>query len=207
MNLELDKNDLINVAVAEFEEHLLAQRKKLDTDAKKAKTVMNAAFKKLKEARDNKVQTMFKTPAAAFTKAAKALGFDVETTVSDGNIGGLQHRNAETIAEDKDFEASIGFRSNGRGRYMGTPSTTRTVKKDATIRKAEKNFVKARTALENLQEQIVEVVKQLSEISHVERQKKADIARMILSQTTTGKKILSQLSIKNVNKLLGVKEK
>lgn len=189
--VHIDDKDLVNVAVATYEQNLLelqkSTRKELSS-AEDAKQKANTAYSKsLKTCADKKL----KTKLAKLNTAAKEL-----------QIKGVQISTVNVASEKG--KLCVNLSSNDKRVYR--PSLALTggpiiIPVDANVKKAKKAQEDADKKVEDLKTALVDIRKKLSELATVERRARANLTVAELSKTDEGKALLESIDITSFKKL------
>lgn len=197
--VQITKEDLISIAVSEYEQTLLKKEKDL---VKKKKVVSD-------ELADTVTCTNTESKAQvtaegcvgfdAIIQSLKACGYDPELKVTVDSI------TSEVI------KYSIGISEVTKDRYSGSKVN---IHKSGTLQSNVKlvalleKGAKLQGELEEIQEQRLEAKKALSNLGTIERSAKANLARSVLEKSEEGRELLSQIgSLEELStvKLLGTK--
>jgi len=185
IDFSISKEDIVAIAVAKHEAHLLAEKDRITAEIKAQEKIMRASEKN----KNAKIEEVVK---AATTERISQLNaqladFDAKVSYSVGN------HHQDKIEYTISVQANAGNRGSSNN-YRGILYKTVEMDKPAEVIGFETAYEEAREKVNELTEQSLEVRKNLSRLASTERQARAVLAENVLSRTDEGKAFLEKLS-------------
>jgi hypothetical protein len=190
MTLDIGKEDLLAVAVANYEQKLLAQKKDLRTSIRKVNEERDEARKSIEEARKALAAGIDRKKADAFVRAAKRVGMSL--TIHDGYH--MDENEAPNgFVATREFRAipKDGWNRNSR---IAIHRVETVIDDTAEILALTKKAEDANATLVELGEKLAEVTKNLRNMSTKEREARAHLVVKGLQSTEDGRNLLKALT-------------
>ncbi len=201
-DIEVSRQDLVEVAMVEVEEVLHKQEKALTAKRADLTTELEAANKKLRSECDSAVSKLGNTKEIkALIKSMKALGFEDLKVVARG--GDTAVSTIIAGVDDEGNKPKLQYSLAVLSPRMGELSSKKfNLKMTPGMTSALKASQKLHTKLSAVRAEAIEVRGRLSDIPMYERKLKASITKNMLSGTERGLKLLDALTQVDTQKLL-----
>lgn len=187
-DIQVTKDDIVTIAVAEREQELLTQRSELEEELVRLRKQHNETKTLLEESIEAQAQSL----RGDYTDSIDALlacGFKNVKLEID-------HSWEETKSGAKitaTAELSCGSRKDREEGCAGAISSTRTLKLDADGTKHLKALAALTTSIELAEKTLLSVRRDLGQLSSLERQAKAQVALQLLNNSKVGKQLLAMM--------------
>jgi hypothetical protein len=183
VDFQINKEDLVAIAVSRHEQHLLAEKDRFSKKITKAQKEGKKLAKDLKSKVEQHVESATSERVEALKEALK--DFNAHVTVSHA-------------IHDEKIEYSITINSCRNNNYNNNYNQvglckTKSFKKPADVVDLEEKIQENTDLAESLSEKSLEVRRELSRLATKERQARALLAQRVLEKTDQGQAFLASL--------------
>lgn len=190
--VEVDKKDLVNVAVATYESDLHKRQSTANKELVKNQTAISDADKTVTKVHEALAKKKLSAKISKVQTALKELGCNVI----------LEIMSVSPYADGKKLAVKItDNQSNNRYRNCISFDKTLAIPTDTACKKAAATYDAALKKQDTIKDELIDIRKKLSELGTVERRARANLTVGELSRSEAGKKLLASLDLESVKKL------
>lgn len=184
-DIAVTKDDLIAIAVSEYEQKLLARESELESKCNKVRKELEVKQKELSSSLDTVSTDKVKKQYKDLIESLESAGFTFKTNVS-ASLSGSKVKYTLTLQGGNQYEQERALVNITKPGTFAVPDELSELNSKVSSLDAE---------LKSLFAERLDIKKALNEVGRVERSAKAALAKSVLEQTEEGRQLIKNVEL------------